>query len=208
MDHTLKSVAKKYHTTKPTINARIKKIEREHPNKQITYTGENHTLYLTADGLELLEQDLINRPIKTRNKKGKKGGINEDILTVQNTVKKDVKTEYITRREHQEIVKLLEEQIALLKTELDAKNLQIGNLTEIINNQTKTLSHTLNESHTLTSQAHELTAIEKFKADTKPTPPTIEADIATASKELQKPRPKGKGSFIAKVYAIHKFLFE
>lgn len=174
MEHTLRSLAKKYGTNKPTLNARLKKLEREHPELILTSIGENHTILLTETGLMLLEEDLTLRPIQPK----KKDGTKADRLTVKNTEKREPKGTYISEQQYKYMIELLEEQIKILEKEIERKNQTISELTQLAEKQLETIDKsikTITESHILLGREQDrpaLTEVKQQEAGQPETPPS------------------------------------
>lgn len=165
MERTLKSIAKKYRTNKPTVNARLKKLEREHPELILTSIGENHTILLTDTGLMLLEEDLKLRPVQPKKKSDTK------------TDKKASNMPYISDKQYLDALELLKKQNEILESEIAIKNKQIDKLTEVINRQQETINKTLKtitETHILLGREQDrpaLTTAKQQEAGQQETPP-------------------------------------
>lgn len=187
MNFNLNDVAKKYGTNKPTINARIKKLERDNPSKVLTFKSDN-VIYLTDIGLELLDKNINEKPISRKSFKSKKP-LKKD---VENSFKKGAEPVF-----KDELIELLKNNNKLLESQLDAKDREIARLSQIIEaqNQTikeinQTLSHTLTESHTLIGREQERALIDNQAPELNPV----------------RPKPDRRKSFLSKLLVAGKVI--
>ncbi len=149
---TLKEFAEKRNIKKPTVNARLKRLERNNPDKTLTVKKEN-VIYLTNKGLELLNKSFNEIPVKTPPAKRK----------VEKRVNKPVK--------ENEIIKLYEKQIERLENDLKLSRLenerlikQNDKLMALITDLTGSLSGALLDSQRLLNQEQSLALIDKTGA--------------------------------------------
>lgn len=168
---SLRDLAEEYNTNKPTINARIKKLEQV-LNKPLT-TKQDNIIYITEHGKRLLDDDIKTNPIKPKKKRQKSNQTKTP--TIKQTKQapkepeKDSQSDYLN-----EYIELLKENLNRLEEQLKAKDLQLARQNELIeslNANIQALNKTLSESHTLLSREQDLKAAALPMPEPEPMPP-------------------------------------
>lgn len=183
MDLTLKNLAEKYGTNKPTMTARVKKLEQENPEKTLTVKRDN-TIYLTQTGLKLLQENIKEKPFGTKKRSTKKSKKTDTKNTIKNTSKNETKNTDISN----ELLKALKDQldrqdkeIQTLKDQLETKDRQINKILD-------TLNQTLTQSQYLTGQAQTIINQDRITQELNEppteTPPSGSGQPAPQKKSL------------------------
>lgn len=155
---TLREFSEKLGVKKPTVNARVKKLEKNFPNEKLT-VKINSVIYLTETGLALLEKSFEESPVKVKAKKQKK----------EKRSKQPTKNETDElHRAYQERIKQLEDEVKTYRHELERKSKQIDQLLASQASLTNTVSEALKNSQILLNQEQSIALIDrKLEADTK-----------------------------------------
>lgn len=194
---SLRELAEEYNTNKPTINARIKKLEKV-LNRPLT-TKQDNIIYITEHGKRLLDDDIRTNPIKPKKKRQKKAGSAAPATNQPRQSAPPVRQTAPEQPEKASQSNYINEYIELLKDQLEAKDLQLARQSELIeslNDTIKALNKTLSESHALLSREQDL------KAAALPMP---DPGITPAARPEQS-RPGAKKSFLSKLLVAGKVI--
>lgn len=153
---TLREFAEEHGIKKPTVNARIKKLETSNPEKTLTIKIKN-IIYLTEEGLNLLEKSFDETPVK------------------QPKIKRRGRKKKAAKEDENELIKPYQEHIKRLEKDLDAAEEFIREQAQLIeqlmnsnSELTRTLSEGLKDSHRLLNQEQSLALIDKTESEKKP----------------------------------------
>lgn len=122
MKINLDELSKKYEIPKPTLNARLKRIEQKNKHLKLSYKEKN-ILYLTELGQELLEAELKENPYKK--KAFKKNVFKNDF---KKTLKSDLKTDLKTENNLNKDIKKLEKELQEAEIKEAELNIKIKEL--------------------------------------------------------------------------------
>lgn len=148
---TLREFAEKHGIKKPTVNARLKRLEKINQDKTLTIKTDN-VIYLTECGLALLEKSFKDTPVKPPAKRKAKRRANTEPV-------KDNERELI--KVYQEQIKRLESDLSASRRDNERLLLQIDKLMAMIADLTGAVSLALKDSQRLISQEQTLTLMDK-----------------------------------------------
>lgn len=176
---TLREFSETHGIKKPTVNARLKRLEKNNRDKILTVKTDN-VIYLTEYGLSLLEKDFRDTPVK--------------VPTKGKTKKRDNKS-----NNSGELIQLYQKQIERLEDDLKASRLenerllnQIDKLTAMVADLTGALSGALTESQRLITDSQRLISQEQ--------------SLALIDKTDGQKKPREKKSFIARLAIAGRIL--
>lgn len=200
MKYTLKTFADEHNLKKHTVYARLKKLERKHPELSLTEKDGNK-FYLTNTGVALLIQNIEENPILNNVSDSvdyEQIRIAPEKTQTQNN-NADTTADYLALNKEIEALKsanntLNAENKSLLE-QLANKDKQIEELHAIINNHVKlntemiaTFKQSLNESHYL--------ALEKQNSKQIEPPPEIQPQSKKKKKKKAKKNKSKKSGFV------------
>lgn len=177
MSLTLREYSEKHGIKKPTVNARLKKLERNNPDKTLTVKTDN-IIYLTDSGITLLDKSFNDSPVKAPATKKSK---------------KRIKNKKPVSENSGELIKLYQETIKRLENELSDSNQekerllkQIDKLTAMVSELTGAVASALKDSQQLLNQEQSLALIDKTTTPDKPgEKKSILARLAVAGKVIR-----------------------
>lgn len=170
MDLTFRNLAQRYGTTKANLRSRVKRIERDNPDIQVTDIKKNTTV-LTDAGFRLLEEELAIKPFTKKKQKQPAGELTGADNSKQGTMthsmdytENNTLEAQITAQNTNALVDVLQsqldanmKQIELLQSQLLAKDKQLEAKDKQIADLIETLNQSLTQSNELTNNLTNLT---------------------------------------------------
>lgn len=148
---TLREFSNIFNIKKPTVNARLKRLEKINPDKNLTIRKDN-VIYLTENGRELLEKSFKDSPVNQTKRKVKRGN-NEPV--------KDKSDSGELLRLYQEKAKLLENDLKASRRENERLVNQVEKLIAINAELSGAIGGALKDSQRLLNQEQSLALIDK-----------------------------------------------
>lgn len=171
---TLKEFSERHKIKKPTVNARLKRLEKNNPDKTLSFKSGN-VIYLTGSGVSLLEKSFKESPVKapvkakrSRRSNGREASKEAGLIELYREQVKQLEGELkAVRRENEKLLSLIET--------MAASN----------SDMSKSLGVALKDSHTLLNQEQSLALIDKTATQTQRKRKSLLARLAVAGKVIR-----------------------